>query len=555
MPIKSFPSAELSRATSLLLIFCLSPLSAEIRTGRNLFINPYPSYEAFYTDSLKRTALESPLPSFKKILPIQKLIGRLWPSPRYEDLLHRQGFSKADSRWLYHYTTRFLKRHRGVITQDATSLLESLADANLLAMALSPAPRLANQSLEDWAANVLHEYSKVHLSFFNGLSAPFKNKLFANKVLQGHHEKRMRRFLADHDDFGGVTHEDLRAQGVSIQEVSDHSSGRGRQIGAPVYRITFRKAGHAATIFLKGFEQNSLAGDGKRQPYKYEEFFYRMAALLKLSTTQATHFTDTQDPAMVSYTLMDQIPGDPSSFLFEGKGLHKKIKTEYASHENTLIKAFARWNALNDCLTAGDRAVVGKRNEQYPTNYLIDLAALKRRDPTAVASIDHVHLFNTDDRFLLQSLRKEGAAELGVLLTFKESATLEGLHSLLKRYESYYQLEWKQIRRHQQLIEKALTDYFGEESEEKHIFKATMRKNSKDLFARQKDALLDFYQTRAPSLTTISSTEPSPKSISWRSTLGRWWGLLLIPVLFISSGLTPQRPSVDSSMKYYSQAS
>ena len=376
--------------------------------------------------------------------------SRSIPQPNRPELL-----TVRQQNTLREYILTFLSKneHRSCFEQNPDELLWSLTDPNRVSIPLMPVDKHIsrsedNRTLSAWSFRYVKPYARYHKIFLNELSRPIKAALFTAKLIRQPRERNIRDFLSilarrrgpksaaerrffNHLDF----RLDLHVQRVKVVDCLDYSSGRGYDEGAIVNKIVLARNGGRVSFFLKGLgnvRRQKLGNRGLLGFERFEVSAFEAAKLVGLNSIRTKCYRDDADPTMVGYTLLEEIPGVNSNHLFSClPNKQFRINPSYAPFRDRLIREFARIGALSDLLRKGDRKIVQPIHPEYDANCLVNLDVLtshpRRR---AVYTIDHNHLFQSDNRNVLHDLKHGKCGEIGIVSAFDEFHATDPLASV-----------------------------------------------------------------------------------------------------------------------------
>jgi hypothetical protein len=416
---------------------------------------------------------------------------------------------------LAQYIKAFLAKpqHAPYFDQNPDELLESLVDPNRLSIALMPCDKHISRSgnhraVNAWYYKYVKRYSRSHRQFLNRMEPALKTKLFTSKLLRHPREKHIRDFLGELAGTGELSavgrrfvrgldpRRDLLKQGVRVLDCQDFSSGRGYDEGAIVNRIVLSRNNGRVALFLKGLgnvRKMKVEAYGIAKFENFEVTALKAARIVGLNSIRCKKYDDRADPAMVGYTLFQEVAGINTNHLFRRSPDYRfEIQPAYAPFRDRLIREFARVAAFSDLLRKGDRKIVQPIHPEYDANCLVNLELLQRhsRRP-AIWVIDFNHLFQPDNRGVLQDITLGQCAEIGILSAFPQFHSGPTARSrLFARYEKSYLAQWARIQRKWQDLEGLISELHGRRSAEYNIFRESLVADPRLEFQTQKAALL-----------------------------------------------------------------
>lgn len=427
-----------------------------------------------------------------------------------------QSLSPNEQKALEKYIQAFLSEaaHRKCFEQNPQELFRSLMDPDRLSIALMPVDKHisatgSNRAVNTWYFKYVKRYSRYHKTFINQLSPVLKRKLYKAKLLRHGRERNIRDFLSilcrsatqqardERRFFDGLDLDaNLITQGVEVADCLDYSSGRGYDEGAIVNKIVLRRNGGRVGFFLKGLgkvRKQKLERSGLTHYELFEVTAFEAARLVGLNCIESQCYCDDADPAMIGYTLLQEIHGLNSNQLFYRLPNHEfRISPRYARFRDRLIQEFARVAALGDLLRKGDRKIFQPIHPEYDANYLVNLEWLeKQEEKDSICLIDNNHLFHKDSSGIRYDIRHGKCVEIGIVAAFEEFYTdPKTRETLLARYEQAYLEQWAKIRDQQPALKRLISGYYGKTSTEYKRFQQSLLSDPRQEFEAQKAELL-----------------------------------------------------------------
>ena len=367
-----------------------------------------------------------------------------------------------------------------------------------------PLPQSDGQTRGTWFDGVVRPYSKIQRDFINDLPPEMRRRLFERKILRGGVGRQIADFMArvlrpapglttDEQAFLAGVEEGrpLAEQGVEMVDVEDYSSGRGGAPGAIVYKLTFRQDGKEMNVYMKGVDLRSPWLDWMQGGY--EAFFYALLRSQGLPSLASAYYDYAVDPAMTGYTLMQSARGEDANALFEsGEGLRFQVRRDDRGFRADLIRGFARLAAVSDLVNKGDRKIIQNVYPSFPANYLIDRDTPDGRP--VVFGIDHAFLFNPNNDSTVLGLERAGNSEMGIIQAFEGFDSASGREELFAEFASAYLETWGVVQARAADIEALVISYFGRDSYEHNIIRATLRQDPAVMLDKEMAALLRFVE-------------------------------------------------------------
>ncbi len=408
-------------------------------------------------------------------------------------------FTVDDRAKITHYVRIFLKNNKKLLKGNPEDVLKAIFNVSQLTLPILPRERRPDESEGDWKRDVRDPLRAVHRNLLMGLDPELRKKIFEYKLFGKHYGFLLQRFFILHpylaDEIGLSPNQDFREQNLRILDIQDNSSGRAEDPGAIVYGITFGLGAKKVRIWIKGFGKDS----NRRQTFDAKEaqsrevLFYRWVNLTGLRRIAVEPFDEQSDPFSLVWIFMENIPGADTNQIFVRQGETYLIEPELESFRDVLVKEGAQWAALGDALGRGDRQMVKPANKFEPANALLDLESLQAGLP-ALTPIDHEFLFDRPKR-LIESIRKHGRGEIGLLQAFRAARTdAHEMTRLLQLFRQTYLETWQNILSHKDELESMIIsdDAFGPGSPAHKSFLNYLLMNPEQRVYEQQVAVVEF---------------------------------------------------------------